>query len=81
MTGYHIAYQETNPSSRLNQSDGERFEVIEEGLDAYCPGGLHPVQLGEVYGGKYEIIRKLGYGRESTVWLADDKKYTPCLFF
>ena len=34
MTGYHVAYQETNPSSRLNQSDGERFEVIEEGLNA-----------------------------------------------
>jgi serine/threonine-protein kinase SRPK3 len=81
MTGYHVTYQGSNPSSCLNQSDGERFEVIEEGLNAYGPGGLHPVQVGEVYGGKYEIIRKLGYGRESTVWLADDKRYLPYLFF
>jgi hypothetical protein len=36
---------------------------IEEGRDAYKPGGLHPVYIGDVYASKYEVISKLGWGR------------------
>lgn len=42
---------------------------FEEGLENYQLGGLHPVRLGEIYNEKYKILRKLGYGRYSTVWL------------
>jgi hypothetical protein len=45
---------------------------IEEGGDAYRPGGFHPVYIGEVYAGKYEIMNKIGYGLCSTVWLVKD---------
>lgn len=37
-------------------------------------GGYHPVEIGDVYNGHYVIIRKLGWGHFSTVWLAKDKK-------
>ncbi|KAL5339930.1 kinase-like domain-containing protein [Aspergillus crustosus] len=46
----------------------------EEGPHVYQPGGFHPVYLGQLYHNKYEIIRKLGYGGYSTVWLAEDKQ-------
>ncbi|KAG6853212.1 hypothetical protein C0991_006115 [Blastosporella zonata] len=40
--------------------------------DGYRIGGYHPVHIGDVYN-RYQIINKLGYGRNSTVWLAEDK--------
>lgn len=40
--------------------------------NVYGPGLLHPVQLGEVYHNRYKVLRKLGYGKYSTVWLVKD---------
>ncbi|KAF4955680.1 hypothetical protein FGADI_4373 [Fusarium gaditjirri] len=46
-----------------------------EFADEYYPGGLHPVELGDVFNdGQYKVIRKLGEGSFSTVWLAHDLK-------
>lgn len=45
---------------------------IEEGKDAYQPGGFHPVYIGDLYADKYEVMSKIGYGRYSTVWLVKD---------
>lgn len=45
---------------------------IEEGRDAYHPGGFHPVYIGDVYVNKYEVMSKIGYGGYSTVWLVKD---------
>ncbi|KAI1185293.1 kinase-like domain-containing protein [Nemania serpens] len=43
----------------------------EEDPSRYFPGGYHPVRIGdEFHNGKYRVIRKLGYGLYSTVWLA-----------
>ncbi|KAG6119017.1 hypothetical protein E4U14_005989 [Claviceps sp. LM454 group G7] len=43
--------------------------------DNYKPGGYHPVSLGDTFNSKrYTILRKLGYGLYSTVWLARDSK-------
>ncbi|KAI0401759.1 serine kinase [Xylaria palmicola] len=43
----------------------------EEDPSRYSPGGYHPVRIGdEFHNGKYQVIRKLGYGLYSTVWLA-----------
>ena len=44
----------------------------EENLALYHPGGYHPVHLGDVFNDRYVIVRKLGYGQYSTVWLARD---------
>jgi serine/threonine protein kinase len=35
-------------------------------------GGYHPVVVGELYNGCYHVLRKLGWGHFSTVWLAWD---------
>ncbi|KAL1615542.1 hypothetical protein SLS54_008947 [Diplodia seriata] len=41
----------------------------------YCPGGFHPVNLGDrFHNGRYRVIRKLGDGAYSIVWLAVDTK-------
>ncbi len=36
-------------------------------------GGYHPVKIGELYNtGRYVVVRKLGWGHFSTVWLVRD---------
>ncbi|OJD16067.1 CMGC/SRPK protein kinase [Emergomyces pasteurianus Ep9510] len=41
--------------------------------DLYGVGGFHRVALGDTFdAGRYRILRKLGYGQYSTVWLARD---------
>ncbi|KAF9471817.1 kinase-like protein [Pholiota conissans] len=40
----------------------------------YEPGGYHLLRPGEVYNQRYEVIRKLGWGSYSTVWLVKDKR-------
>jgi serine/threonine protein kinase len=48
----------------------------EEDWEDYCKGGYHPVQIGDTFSdGRYTVVRKLGWGHFSTVWLAKDAKY------
>ncbi|TFJ87661.1 hypothetical protein NSK_001011 [Nannochloropsis salina CCMP1776] len=45
----------------------------DEGEEGYRPGGYHRVQIGDVYNkGRYLVVKKLGWGHFSTVWLARD---------
>jgi len=45
----------------------------EEKLSDYEAGGYHPVMVGETFSnGRYKVVRKLGWGHFSTVWLARD---------
>lgn len=47
-------------------------------MEHYRPGQLCPVHLGDLFSGKrYRVIRKLGYGVYSTVWLATDREQGP----
>lgn len=49
-----------------------------EWIEDYRPGSYHPVHLGDLFNnGQYKIIRKLGEGSYSTVWLARDIMYGP----
>lgn len=46
--------------------------VEEEKTPCYDAQHFYPTQLGEVLKTRYQIARKLGYGINSTVWLARD---------
>ncbi|KAI3328882.1 serine protein kinase [Xylariaceae sp. AK1471] len=64
------------PTSGAPKDDERRFNTITspcEWVEDYRPGGYHPVLLGDVFhNGQYKVIRKLGEGSYSTVWLARD---------
>ena len=48
----------------------------EEDWEDYCKGGYHPVHIGDPFSdSRYIVVRKLGWGHFSTVWLARDNKY------
>ncbi|KAJ7097588.1 kinase-like domain-containing protein [Mycena epipterygia] len=47
----------------------------EEDWQEYKPGGYHPVSIGDSFSNnRYVVVRKLGWGHFSTVWLARDDK-------
>ena len=50
-------------------------EVDMEAQTEYRVGGFHPIELGDVLNTRYRVVRKLGYGRYSTVWLVEDNQY------
>lgn len=57
--------------------DAEDYtESDDEGTDAYRKGGYHPVAVGEVYNGRYQVAAKLGWGHFSTVWLCEDMQFS-----
>lgn len=51
------------------------FDSDDEGTEDYKKGGYHPVKIGEVYKSNYKIVKKLGWGHFSTVWLALDESH------
>ncbi|KAF2224670.1 putative serine protein kinase Sky1 [Elsinoe ampelina] len=63
-----------SPDSESSSGDEATENTAdEEDSEDYCKGGYHPVQIGEQYNnGKYTVIRKLGWGHFSTVWLSRD---------
>ena len=44
----------------------------DEGEEGYKQGGYHRVNVGEVFADRYTILKKLGWGHFSTVWMAHD---------
>ncbi|XP_054279558.1 SRSF protein kinase 2-like isoform X2 [Macrosteles quadrilineatus] len=52
----------------LNSEEEEEQEDPRE----YCRGGYHPVSIGDIFHCRYEVVRKLGWGHFSTVWLCWD---------
>ena len=63
------------------QDDDEEEEEIlgsdddeQEAPSDYCKGGYHPVKIGDLFHNRYHVIRKLGWGHFSTVWLCWDLK-------
>ncbi|KAA8567969.1 hypothetical protein EYC84_008400 [Monilinia fructicola] len=62
-----------DPSSSSSKEDAAETTADEEDSEDYCKGGYHPVQVGENFkDGKYTVVRKLGWGHFSTVWLSKD---------
>ena len=50
----------------------EDEKLEEEALEEYDPDRYYQTKYGDVLGGRYGILAKLGYGGYSTVWLAKD---------
>jgi serine/threonine-protein kinase SRPK3 len=62
-----------SPSSSSSREDAAETTADEEDSEDYCKGGYHPVTVGEQFkDGKYTVVRKLGWGHFSTVWLSRD---------
>ena len=60
-------------SSSSSPDDAAENTADEEDSEDYCKGGYHPVSVGESFkDGKYIVVRKLGWGHFSTVWLSRD---------
>ncbi|GJJ15713.1 hypothetical protein Clacol_009991 [Clathrus columnatus] len=77
------------PEAPLRQKkwrfDRDASRLFCEWCEMYRPGGFHPVNLGDKFrDGTYTVIRKLGSGSYSTVWLAVDssiKRYVALKIF
>ncbi|CCH47007.1 Serine/threonine-protein kinase [Wickerhamomyces ciferrii] len=68
--------QDENESYDEEDEDDEEVDLKnEEDENDYCYGGYHPVEIHEVLNQNYQILRKLGWGHFSTVWLAYDKRH------
>ena len=50
----------------------QRQPIEEEKTPYYDPKRFYPTYLGEILNGRYQVATKLGYGTNSTVWLARD---------
>ncbi|EEB06983.1 CMGC/SRPK protein kinase Dsk1 [Schizosaccharomyces japonicus yFS275] len=76
-----VSYQKTTaskngPSLLSHPTPGKPRapKTSEESVEDYRYGGYHPVYIGEEFAkGTYVVVRKLGWGHFSTVWLAFDK--------
>lgn len=71
-----ISTPPTPPSTKTVEDNERRFKPITlpcEWVEDYRPGGYHPVVLGDLFNhSQYKVIRKLGEGSYSTVWLSRD---------
>ncbi|XP_067951055.1 SRSF protein kinase 3-like [Watersipora subatra] len=67
--------EEDNENEIVASSDEDEQESPED----YCKGGYHPVKIGDLFKDRYHVVRKLGWGHFSTVWLCWDlqgKRFT-----
>lgn len=44
----------------------------EEHFEEFKAGRYYPVNIGDVFNSKYQVVGKLGFGVTSMVWLARD---------
>ncbi|OEJ83129.1 Protein kinase dsk1 [Hanseniaspora osmophila] len=71
--GRHFEEHAPEKDDSSSDSDEELNTKYEESITEYKPGGYHPASKGELYkNGRYVLVRKLGWGHFSTVWLAKD---------
>jgi len=47
--------------------------IEQEDSAQYKKGGYHPVQVGDLFESRYLVVKKIGWGQFSTVWLCRDQ--------
>ncbi|XP_061418689.1 SRSF protein kinase 2 isoform X2 [Lethenteron reissneri] len=57
----------SEPEGLVGSDDEEQEDPAD-----YTKGGYHPVKIGDLFNGRYHVVRKLGWGHFSTVWLCWD---------
>jgi len=61
-----------------DEEDDDEEEILgsdddeQEAPSDYVKGGYHPVKIGDLFHNRYHVVRKLGWGHFSTVWLCWD---------
>ena len=70
---------ETGEMSHAGSYDSSHSQSVmtedEEDWEDYVKGGYHPVHINDSFSdARYLVVRKLGWGHFSTVWLAKDTK-------
>ncbi|KFZ09042.1 hypothetical protein V502_08986 [Pseudogymnoascus sp. VKM F-4520 (FW-2644)] len=67
------------PPSPQRQPPTSGFEVLDDAylleektFSWYSPDDFYPVQIGELFRSKYQVLGKLGFGSVSTAWLCRD---------
>jgi len=78
-TSWYLKYLQEHRKEEISiQEEYEEPESDDEEQEDpadYTPGGYHSVHIGDVYKKQYQVVRKLGWGHFSTVWLAWDVKF------
>ncbi|XP_068101420.1 SRSF protein kinase 1-like [Hyperolius riggenbachi] len=66
------------PEPQVDEPQEDEEEMLgsddeeQEDPNDYCKGGYHHVKIGDLFHNRYHVIRKLGWGHFSTVWLCWD---------
>ena len=66
---YDRKRSDTNSDSMSSSSDDNDDNDVEE-IEDYGVNGYHPAHVGEILDSKYVLLKKLGWGHFSIVWLA-----------
>ncbi|XP_055078933.1 SRSF protein kinase 3 [Periophthalmus magnuspinnatus] len=64
--------EQMHPMGQALEQLGPRDTQRTEDPGEYCYGGYHPVQMGDVFNRRYQVLSKLGWGYYATVWLCLD---------
>jgi hypothetical protein len=72
LNGDYPDSNDKNPKSSSEEEDSDTTSSCsdQEEIDDYSVDGYHPAHIGEILDSKYIILKKLGWGHFSTVWLA-----------
>jgi serine/threonine-protein kinase SRPK1 len=71
-------YSIEDPADEENAGGFTSEEEEQESREDYRRGGYHPVKIGDLFLQRYHVIRKIGWGHFSTVWLCfdfEEKRY------
>lgn len=58
--------------TRLFCTISPQAKIEEERLPNYNAADYYPVNIGQIFNSRYQVMGKLGFGSNSTMWLSRD---------